>query len=320
MVDPNEAARHLRKHFSEISPEQFLENVKRYCPEILEDNSAPTNTLNAADPVQLLPFQSQPTPLPLEAYLAYDLTGLTPKQRKRIFELSDIIAKTCSEHSIDVYEPYKHTAPVHRTEISADTVFKLDREQVLRSDLLIHLCHYPSTGVGKELDIASNALVPTILVSHSEMRMSRMVAGIPSFKLEIKYTDPEVLEYQLKDCLTAVRPILEQRKLAFAEYEVNIVGNNVRLLREELGLSREEVADSAPHLTVEALREIEESVDRVSNPSLIQLREIATVLKTTVADLVEPDLNGRLMATLQGWRTGSRVAHPPGFSIKDQNR
>ncbi len=116
------------------------------------------------------------------------------------------------------------------------------------------------------------------------------------------------------------RPILEQRKPAFAEYEVNVVGNNIRSLREELGLTREEVANNAPHLTVEILRHIEESVNRVSNPSLIQFREIATILKTTVADLVEPDLNERLMAILQDWMTGRRAARFPGLSIKDRNK
>ena len=322
MLDPNEAANRLRKHFSEISSEQFLENVKRYSPEILEDNSlkAPANTQEGADMGQLLLFQSQPTPLPLKAYLACALTGLTPEERKIMFELSAIVAETCREHDIDLYEPHKHTDPVRHDGISADTVFKLDRERVLGADLLIHLCHHPSTGAGEELDIASNALVPLILISHSETRVSRMVRGIPSFKLEIKYTDHDNLEYQLKGCLTEVRPILEQRKLAFAEYEVNVVGNNIRSLREDLGLTREEVASNAPHLTIETLRQIEESVDRLSNPSLIQLREIATILKTTVADLVEPDLNERLMATLQDWIVGKRAARFPGLSIKDRNK
>jgi hypothetical protein len=46
-----------------------------------------------------------------------------------------------------------------------------------------------------------------------------------------------------------------------------------------------------PLLTVAALRQIEDSDDRRSNPSLICLSQIAAILKTAVADLVEPDLN-----------------------------
>ncbi|MBI1926007.1 helix-turn-helix transcriptional regulator [Candidatus Poribacteria bacterium] len=255
--------------------------------------------------VQLLLFQPQPASLPLEAYLACALTGLTAEQRQLILDLSKIVAETCRVNDINLYEPRKHTAPVHHADTPADMVFKLDRERVLRSDVLIHLCHYPSTGAGEELDIASNALLPIILISHSETRVSRMVTGIPSFKLEIQYTDPEDLKYQLTECLTEIRPILEQRKMVFSDYEVNIVGNRIRLLREELGLTREEVVAHAPHLPADILRQIEESVDRVSNPTLIQLREIATILKTTVADLVEPDVNNRLMATLQDWISGN---------------
>src|SRR5262249_31865146 len=151
-------------------------------------------------------------------------------------------------------------------------VFKIDRERVLNSDLVIHLCHYPSTGSGEELDFAYNALIPIILISHSDTRVSRMITGIHAFKMEIKYGEPEELRIQLQDCLTEVRPVLEQRKLAFSNYEANIVGNKIRLLREELGLTREEVACSAKHLTVDMLRQLEESVDRISNPSLLQLR------------------------------------------------
>lgn len=88
--------------------------------------------------------------------------------------------------------------------------------------------------------------------------------------------------------------------MAFAKYKVNVVGNNIRLLREELGLTREEVTNSAPSLLApERLRHIEESIDRVSNPSLTELRVIATILKATVADLVEPNLDERLAANSQ---------------------
>ena len=81
-----------------------------------------------------------------------------------------------------------------------------------------------------------------------------------------------------------------------------MVGNKVRILREDSGLTREEVAaHSGDLLTVEKIRQIEANSDRVSNPSLLQLRTLAAVLKTTVADLVEPDLDERMIALLQEW-------------------
>jgi transcriptional regulator with XRE-family HTH domain len=149
-----------------------------------------------------------------------------------------------------------------------------------------------------------------------------MVTGIPSFKIVINYTEPEDLRRELRDSLIKARPILEERKLAFSKYDANIVGNKIRMLREELRLTREEVAKNVEFLTIDGLRQIEESSDRTSNPSLIHLRQIATVLKTTVADLVEPDLNERLVSVLEDWITGANraAARFPGMTIKDRNR
>jgi transcriptional regulator with XRE-family HTH domain len=323
MPAPKEVADRLHKHFSEVSSEQFRENVRRYCPEITASDTveAAARTREETPMGQLVLFQPRPSPLPLNAYLACGLTGLTREQRQLMFHLSDTIAMLCKAQNIDLYEPRKNTDPVHHADVHDAEVFRIDRERVLSADLLIYLCHYPSTGAGEELDIAYNALVPIILISHSETRVSRMVTGIPAFKLEITYTEPEELRLQLRDRLLEIRPILEERKMAFSKYEANIVGDKIRELREVLGLTREEVARSIPHLTVDALRHIEESIDRHSNPSLMQLRQIATILKTTVADLVEPDLSERVIAVLQDWVTGRpAAARFPGFSIKDRNR
>ncbi len=97
-------------------------------------------------------------------------------------------------------------------------------------------------------------------------------------------------------------------------------GHHLRSLREALTLTRDEVASNARHLTVQALTHIEESVDRLSNPSLLQLREIAFILKTTVADLVEPDLTAHLIAILQDWVAGRAAARFDSISVRDRNR
>lgn len=299
MVNPQYAREQLQKHFEELTPETFVENARKYSPELLEAPLSLNENAEKTERGQLILFQPHPAPLPLNAYLASALSGLSAEQRQYVFTLSDIVATVCAEQNINLYEPRKKTDPVHHAEVADNHVFKIDRDRVLASDLLIHLCHYPSTGAGEELDFAYNALVPIILVSHSETRVSRMITGIPAMKVHIEYTEPEELRYGLSDALLKLRPILEQRKLAFSKYDVNIVGEKVRTLREEAGLTREEVAHHAPHLTMETLKDLEESTDRCANPSLIQLRELAAILKTTVADLVEPDLNERLRSTLE---------------------
>jgi MarR-like DNA-binding transcriptional regulator SgrR of sgrS sRNA len=75
---------------------------------------------------------------------------------------------------------------------------------------------------------------------------------------------------------------------------------------------------SAP-LTVEMLQHIEESTDRQGNPSLVHLREIATTLKTTVSDLVEPDTTERALAVLQEW-TELRTSARFGSAVSDNDR
>lgn len=264
-----------------------------------------------------------PTPrasLPLTAYLASALTGLTDDQRQLIFHLSDAIAEVCRRHGIEVYEPRKATDPVHHSDIPAEEVWKVDRDRVIASDVLIHLGHFPSTGAGEELDFAYNALVPIILISHGGSRLSRMVAGIPGFKLEITYVEPEELRNRLEEAIIAIRPVLEERKLAFAEFDKNIVGEKIRSLRQDLGMTREEVTDQSPLLTVEMLKRLEESTDRISDPSLSHLRLIAAILKTTVADLVEPDIGHRVVASLHEWMQTHKAARFPGMSERDSNR
>ncbi len=321
MISPEEVRSHFQKHFSEVTPEEFLENVKSYSPEILEDHVMNEKQGVQNEKGQLILFPFQPQEFPLEAYLACALTGLTEEQKQYMFQLSDVIQTICSTHDINLYEPRKKTDPVHHPDVSDAEVFRIDRERVLKSDLVIHLCHYPSTGAGEELEIAHNALIPIILISHESTRVSRMITGIPSFKIHIMYNEPEEMRQELHNQLLQIRPILEERKLAFSEYALNTVGEKIRTRREELGLTREEVANSQKHVTLEALQQIEDSVDHISNPTLIQLRTIATILKTTVADLVEPNLHTRFLATLSEWMGEERAsARFIGLSTRDRNK
>jgi transcriptional regulator with XRE-family HTH domain len=269
---------------------------------------------------QIVLFRSRPSPLPLDAYLASALTGLTSAQRDTIFNLSDVIAEVCKAHHINLYEPRKAgTDPLKNPDVVASSVFKIDRERVLRSDLLIHLCHFPSTGAGEELGFAYSALIPIVLVAHNDTHVSRMVTGIPSLTIKLTYRETTDLERQLDDCLFQLRPLLEQRKMAFSKYDVNLVGDKIRMLREELGLTRADVAKAVPELTVEHLQLVEESIDRLSDPSLMLLRRIATVLNTTVADLVEPDLGQTLVAFVENWANSKMAARFP-ISERDRNR
>ena len=317
MVNPDEVERSLNEHFEQVSLEQFRERYDEYVGEA-DSSHLPMEYVDETFDVLL--HQREAAPLELKAYLASALTGLSPVDREHIFAVSDVVAEVCRQLNIELYEPRNFTDPVQHTDVSAEEVFSRDREVVLGSDLVIHIADFSSTGAGEELEFAQNALIPIVLLSRGDSVVSRMVLGIPAMKLVIDYDTLEELQAELNRRLTEVRPILEERKLAFSEFDRNIVGNKVRLLREEARISRETLANSSPNpLTTERLRVIEESTDRVANPSLVELRTLATILKTTVADLVEPDLQERVIVMLNEWLDGSSAARF-AMSHNDRNR
>jgi hypothetical protein len=75
-------------------------------------------------------------------------------------------------------------------------------------------------------------------------------------------------------------------------------------------------------LEAAAIRYLEDNIDIVSNPPLTQLRLIATALKTTVAELVNPDYTESILSGIQSMldeRTlQTAAARFKGVSTKDQ--
>ncbi len=297
MVNPSDARKIMTEHFEQITLDEFGKRHDKYI-----DREATALVPEAEQPVlaPVILYQREAEPLRLDAYLASGLTGLSEMQRQHLFDVSAIVDAVCREVEIDLYQPVSATDPVANPEVAAENVFSIDRERVLRSDLLLHLADFASTGAGEEIDFALGALIPIVIVAHGDTKVSRMVTGIPALKLMITYGNLDELKDELRDRLADIRPILEQRKLAFSEFEKNLVGNKIRITRQDSGLTREDVAsNSGGLLTVERIQEIEGNIDGISNPSLVELRTLAAMLKTTVADLVEPDLDERLIALLR---------------------
>jgi transcriptional regulator with XRE-family HTH domain len=290
-IDPRQS---VRAHFESSRPDEVVHRAEglimhKDAPARVDDECA------AEGPGLLHPRVDQ---LPLRAYLASALTGLSPEQRSTIFDISDRVNEICLAAGIDLYEPRKRTDPIHNVDVPDAEVFKMDHDRVVTSDLLIHLCHYPSTGSGEELAFAYASLLPILLLAPAAQRVSRMITGIPSLKIEIRYQNPEDLNVLLTKRLLEIRPYLEQRRMANVESRLNIVGEKVRDLRLSSGWTREDLAERVG-LTVESIRHLEENVDSISNPSLAHLRALATALKTTVAELIIPDLNEYILSQIQ---------------------
>ena len=210
MINPDDAQKIMEDHFKQITLEEFNDLQDTY---VDKGQTALVPIGNRVQSAGRILYQREAAPLQLNAYLASALTGLDETQRQHLVDVSKIVSKVCKGLDIDLYEPIKATDPVYHPEVSAEDVYNLDRERVSRSDLLIHVADYASTGAGEELDIAQSALIPIVLMSHGSSRVSRMVTGIPALKLEIIYGSVGDIKLELHQRLTEIRPILEERKL-----------------------------------------------------------------------------------------------------------
>lgn len=317
MIRPEDAKQRLDEHFGQVSLEEFKDRHERYADR--QDSAQPWIVPDTGARDAILSHR-EATPLRLNAYFATALTSLTQEERDVLFAVADVVVAVSEELGIGVYKPWEATDPVQHPEVAAEVVFSMDRERVLDSDLVIHIADYASTGAGEELDFALAALIPIVLLSRGDAVVSRMVLGIPGLKLRVMYNTLDELRAELREVLGEIRPVLEERKLSFSDFDNNIVGNKVRVIREESYLTREDLASSSMGLlTVERLRVIEESGDKVSNPSLLELRALSTFLKTTVADLAEPDLKQRIIVMLNEWLDGRSDARY-GMSRNDRNK
>jgi transcriptional regulator with XRE-family HTH domain len=308
----------IREHFDSEDPEEIVRQSRQLVLYPPSGGSASLSLSAFEGPVLLHP---RPRPVRLTAYLASALTNLDSDQKMLVSHLSDLVNVVCRSVDIDLYEPRKKTDPVHHATVTDTEVFRTDRERVIGSDLVIHLCHFPSTGAGEELAFAYEALIPMVLIAPGNQSVSRMITGIPSLKIDIRYQEPEDMREMLETRLREVRPLLEQRRLAKQEFSENIVGARVKELRLEASLSRQELARRVG-LEEEGLARIEENIDTISNPSLTQLRLIATALKTTVAELVNPDYTESVLAGIQSMldekTMESAAARFKGVPTKDQ--
>lgn len=80
------------------------------------------------------------------------------------------------------YDLLEYVGLVHG---SAENVYATDAYNVLTCDVFVADCTYPAIGVGIELQIAAHAGKPTLVLHRSDVRLSRMVLGLPNERQEI---------------------------------------------------------------------------------------------------------------------------------------
>jgi len=220
----------------------------------------------------------------LNGYISTALTNADADARKAIDDTVAAI-REATDGELAVYFPGDFTDPVRDAHVSAEEVFRIDRERVKGADVIFLLAHTPSIGVGQELTMALESLIPVVLIAPRGTRVSRMALGVPADLVQVRYDDHADLRDQLRAALATLRPRLQARREAFAALDANVAGAKIRALREQRRLTREELAQRIG-MTEAGVAHLEEASDRQADPSLTQLRQIAAVLEVRAADLV----------------------------------
>ena len=136
-------------------------------------------------------------------YISGPLTGLeNPEALKGFYE---DIGGICKELGLDPYIPHKHTDPQLNPDLSPEEVFKRDKEEVRKSDLVIAYVGKPSLGVGMELAYSEVMGIGVILLAEENAKVSRFALGLPNLRAVIRFRDKrealEALREKLREIL-----------------------------------------------------------------------------------------------------------------------
>jgi len=124
-----------------------------------------------------------------KVYVSGALTGIEPISSVRDFY--ENIGNTCRKIGLSPYIPHINTDPIINSDVTPVEVFKIDKKEVITSDLVIAYIGYPSLGVGMEIAYAEVNNIPIILLYESSKIVSRFPRGVPNLYSEIKFDNFE---------------------------------------------------------------------------------------------------------------------------------
>lgn len=86
-------------------------------------------------------------------------------------------ARVIEERGHFPYLPHKHTDPVEAASLSAEAVFKRDRQQLSECDAVVAFIDEPSLGVGCELALAHQENARILALRNEASSVSRFALG-----------------------------------------------------------------------------------------------------------------------------------------------
>lgn len=227
---------------------------------------------------------------PIIAYFAGPLTGLPERDEAEVTALDERVNKTFQNYPypLALYRPRKTTSPKKHRDIPACRVYDIDQERVASADVVILAAIFASLGAGMELQLALQSCTSVILLSRENQEVSRMVLGCPAQMKHIEYRDLDDLEEQLKaelrDLTRNFAAFRFPRRAARGAEEFEF-GKRLTQLRKDLGFSEEDLARMIG-VGKEYIVALESKADRITNPSLVVIRELAKALMTSEVYLV----------------------------------
>jgi len=221
-------------------------------------------------------------------YFASGLTGLSAEDRAVLQTDADIARSACEGIQAYLYEPAQFTDPVRNKDLPAERVYEIDHAQVSRSHFVVLDARFPSFGAGQEIEIATNAGIPVVLLKPVDVAVSRMVAGTYARLIVVEFASPGELRSRLDSVFTQlvaeIANLYRAEQFALAHRaEGETLGARLRRIRTGMKLDESTLArlvGLSPH----AIRQYEADV---GNPSTTLLHRIAAVLHTSVAHLIE---------------------------------
>jgi len=252
----------------------------------------------------------------LRAYLACALTALTDSERERTFALCYRLRSLCAKYDVVLYLPFDHTDPVAHADVPDAVVYERDRKQVVTSDLILMLCTSASYGAGQENEIAADNGVPVAYMVPNGFKVSRMLLGSDTRKVEIRYDGVEDLERQLSVFLDGTVPALRERRSKLGMPEPLGIGSRVFDLRERSEVPRKTIADLIG-IDEQWLKRVEQDPLEETSLTVGRLRTIATFLGVDMAYLLlgaTASLDERMRRSLDHLKT---VARDEDMSYQD---
>jgi 2'-deoxynucleoside 5'-phosphate N-hydrolase len=246
----------------------------------------------------------------LRAYVSGALTGLARDQAHVLYELA---ADELRGAGFLPYVPHLATDPTVHPDTSPRAVYETDRRKVAESDLMLVFLSYPSLGVGAELEIAAQTLVPILPVVKRGSAVSRMALGGPARQYDLVLFG-EVAELAAQ--LRLVLPAIHAELMVEPRRDLVPVGLNLADARRRAGMSRVELARRV-NVDASWVRLLEDTEGPSANPSLTFLRGAAQALGVSLGELLGTGASeGSLLRSLRSYSTSRDLTYREYASLE----